>query len=109
MPTPPETFRDFWPRYVLAHRHPVNRGLHYAGTAAAVGLVAFALIKIDPTWLLLAPLPGYGAAWFGHAVFEKNRPETFRHPLWSLRGDFKMALLAVQRKFGSELERFGAR
>ena len=32
MNAPPiETFEDFWPHYVHAHRNPVNRALHYAG------------------------------------------------------------------------------
>jgi hypothetical protein len=33
---------------------------------------------------------GYGFAWFGHFVFEKNRPMTFIYPYYSLLGDFKM-------------------
>jgi hypothetical protein len=41
-------------------------------------------------WLWLAPLCGYGFAWIGHYVFEKNRPATFRHPLYSLAGDWVM-------------------
>ena len=41
-------------------------------------------------WLLLAPVVGYGFAWVGHFVFEKNRPATFTHPVYSLVGDFVM-------------------
>lgn len=43
-------------------------------------------------WLLLLALPvfGYGFAWVGHFFFEKNRPATFTHPLYSLIGDFVM-------------------
>ena len=106
MNAPPiETFEDFWPHYVHAHRNPVNRALHYAGTTAVIGTVALATLTINPGWLLLAPVAGYGPAWLGHFVFEKNKPATFEHPLWSLRGDFKMYALALRGKMQEELDR----
>ena len=88
-----------------AHRDPRNRALHYAGTTAVLGTVAAAALTINPGWLLLAPIVGYGPAWVGHYVFEKNRPATFDHPLWSLRGDFKMYALALRGRMGAEVER----
>ena len=33
---------------------------------------------------------GYGFAWFGHFIFEKNKPATFTYPTFSLMGDFMM-------------------
>jgi len=99
------TFDDFWPHYVHAHQNPVNRALHYAGTSAALGSVAAAALTLNPAWLLLAPVAGYGPAWVGHFVFEKNRPATFQHPLWSLRGDIKMFSLALRGRMRAEVER----
>ncbi len=100
-----DTFEQFWPHYVHAHRDPINRGLHYMGTTAVVGAVATATLTLNPAWLLLAPVVGYGPAWVGHFVFEKNKPATFQHPLWSLRGDFKMYFLALRGRMGDEVER----
>jgi hypothetical protein len=99
------TFEEFWPHYVHAHRNPVNRGLHYVGTTAVIGTVAAAAVTLNPAWLLLAPVVGYGPAWVGHFVFERNKPATFQHPLWSLRGDFRMYGLALRGRMHQELER----
>jgi len=32
------------------------------------------------------PVIGYGVAWVGHFIFEKNRPATFIFPMYSLIG-----------------------
>ncbi|HEX3769303.1 MAG TPA: DUF962 domain-containing protein [Polyangiaceae bacterium] len=100
-----ESFEEFWPHYVHAHRDPVNRAFHYVGTTMVLGTVGLAAVTFNPAWLLLAPVVGYGPAWAGHFVFEKNKPATFEHPLWSLRGDFKMYALALRGRMGAEIER----
>jgi hypothetical protein len=99
------TFEEFWPHYVRAHRHPLNRALHYAGTTAAICTAVTAAATFNPAWLLLMPIAGYGPSWVGHFVFEKNKPATWEHPLWSLRGDFKMYALALRGKMAAEVER----
>jgi hypothetical protein len=99
----PSSFEEFWPYYVTQHQNPINRALHFVGTSAALGCLA--VTPLIPPALLAAPVAGYGAAWIGHFVFEKNRPATFGHPLWSLRGDLKMYRLMWTRKMAAELER----
>ena len=49
-------------------------------------------------WLAAAVVAGYGLAWTGHAFFEKNRPATFRYPLYSLRGDVVLWLEILRGK-----------
>jgi hypothetical protein len=86
-------FRDFdafYAWYLTQHRNRTSRRLHVVGTGCVLALVATAVATLNPWWLLLAPVVGYGFAWLGHYGFEKNRPATFGHPFWSLRSDFVM-------------------
>lgn len=83
-------FESFWPVYVREHGHPVSRALHVTGTGLSL-LLLIALIATGAyAWLWLVPACGYAFAWIGHFVFERNRPATFRHPWWSLRGDLRL-------------------
>ncbi|ANB19159.1 DUF962 domain-containing protein [Dokdonella koreensis] len=84
------SFREFYPFYLSEHRHPVCRRLHFAGSSLVLVVVAAALVSGRWGWLLLVPVIGYGFAWVGHFAFEKNRPATFKHPLYSLAGDWVM-------------------
>jgi hypothetical protein len=96
------SFEEFWPFYLGEHKDPVNRALHYVGTSMAIGTVATA---VNPAWLLLTPVVGYAPAWIGHFVIEGNKPATFKHPLWSLRGDLRMLSYALRGKIADELAR----
>jgi len=81
---------EFYPYYPLEHQGPTCRLLHFTGTALVIVTLLAALATRHWRWLLAAPVSGYGFAWVGHFVFEHNRPATFRHPLYSLAGDFVM-------------------
>jgi hypothetical protein len=84
------SFREFYPYYLDEHRHRTCRRLHFVGSALVVLILLAAALTGRWRWLWLLPLAGYGFAWVGHYVFEKNRPATFKHPLYSLLGDWVM-------------------
>lgn len=84
------TFADFHVFYLSEHRHPVCRRLHFTGTALLCAISALAWVTGDARCLLPLPVAGYGCAWVGHVVFEKNRPATFSHPRYSLLPDFAL-------------------
>lgn len=49
-----------------------------------------AAVSFSPRVLLFCPVFGYSFAWVGHFFFEKNKPATFKYPLFSLACDFIM-------------------
>lgn len=84
------SFAEFYPFYLNEHSNRTCRRLHFAGTSLVIGL-AVSAVASGQYWLLwFLPLAGYGFAWVGHFVFEKNRPATFRYPFYSLWADFVM-------------------
>ncbi|MGP9822881.1 Mpo1-like protein [Ectopseudomonas khazarica] len=85
-----QSFAAFYPYYLQEHSNPVCRRLHYVGSLLVLTILAYALATRQWLWLLAMPLAGYGFAWVGHFVFEKNRPATFQYPLYSLMGDWVM-------------------
>ena len=100
-----ESFEDFWPYYVGAHRKPGCRALHYLGTTLSLSCVGLGIATANPLWFAAAPVAGYGCAWIGHFGLEGNKPATFGHPFYSLRGDFKMAYLALTGRMADEVTR----
>lgn len=80
----------FYPFYLSQHRVRWNRRLHFFGTSVLL-LLLVAAVALRNAWLLIGlPIAGYGFAWAGHFFFEKNRPATFTHPIYSLICDFWM-------------------
>jgi len=85
-----KSLKEFYPYYLLEHQDKTSRTLHFIGTALFLCTVVFALFSGWYTLLIIAPILAYGFAWVGHFFFEKNKPATFRYPLWSLISDFKL-------------------
>lgn len=84
------SFAEFYPYYLQEHSNATCRRLHYVGSLLVLAIIAYAVLTQQWLWLLAIPVVGYGFAWVGHFVFEKNRPATFDYPFYSLMGDWVM-------------------
>nr|WP_273250995.1 Mpo1-like protein [Marinobacter psychrophilus] len=84
------SFTEFYPFYLNEHRNRTCRRLHFIGSSLVLAAIVWVAVSGNLLWLLALPVIGYGFAWVGHFGYEKNRPATFRHPLYSLMGDWVM-------------------
>jgi hypothetical protein len=85
-----KSFAEFYPFYLGEHANRTCRRLHFVGSSLALSCLLTGLVRGQPVYLLYALLCGYGFAWVGHFVFEKNRPASFKRPLYSFMGDWVM-------------------
>ena len=84
------TFAEFYPFYLGEHANRTSRRLHFTGTTIALVLLV-AAVATQLWWLVaVALVEGYAFAWVGHFFFERNRPATFKYPLLSLMGDWRL-------------------
>ncbi len=85
-----KNFKEFYPFYLSEHSNKTCRILHVIGSSLVIALLIYAIVIQQYKLLLLLPVIGYGFAWVGHYVFEKNTPATFKYPLYSFIGDWVM-------------------
>jgi hypothetical protein len=74
---------EYYPKYLLAHRNPINKLLHVFGNFLTVAYVIYIMyLMMISIWftplLLLTPFIVYVGAWPGHFKYEKNEPATFK-------------------------------
>jgi hypothetical protein len=98
-------YAEFWDFYVREHSKPVTRALHFAGTSLGILLLVWFIATGRWYFFPLFFAVGYAFAWFAHFVIEKNRPATFKYPLWSFISDFKMMWYMITGRMGREVER----
>lgn len=99
-----KSFKEFYPFYLTEHSNLVNRWLHFSGTTLVILTFILALATQHFSWLWFMPLFGYSFAWVGHFFVEKNRPATFKYPLWSLGSDFVMYWHIITGQLDKRLE-----
>jgi len=99
------TFREFWPFYLSQHQNPRCRLQHFLGTGLATALVGVTFLTRSFGWLFLALIVGYGFAWWGHFASEKNKPATFKYPLFSFLADWKMFWMMLTGNLDKEFQK----
>ncbi len=101
----PQNYTEFWDFYVAEHSQPMTRLLHFVGTSLGIAFLIFFVARgqwyFFPAFFIL----GYAFSWFGHFVIEKNKPASFRYPLWSFISDFKMMWYMLTGRMGGEVAR----
>lgn len=100
-----KTYWEFWDFYVSEHANPLNRLLHFVGTSLGMVLLVWFLLSGKYLFIPLCFLCGYGFAWFGHFIIEKNKPATFKYPLWSFISDYVMLFYMLTGKMNKEVDR----
>ena len=89
-PTQFSSFAEFYPFYLSEHRNRTCRRLHFVGSSLSLVCLAMLIATGQAQYLLYGLLCGYGCAWLGHFGFEKNKPASFKRPLYSFMGDWVM-------------------
>jgi hypothetical protein len=84
------SFKEFYPEYLNEHSNRNCRRLHFIGSLLVIIVLIYTIITGQWWYLLSLPVIGYGFAWIGHFIFEKNKPATFKNPVYSLMGDWVM-------------------
>lgn len=85
-----KSFAEFYPFYLSEHSNRTCRRLHFVGSTLALACLVMLVVTGQPGWLLAGLVAGYGFAWVGHFGFEKNKPASFKRPLYSFMGDWAM-------------------
>lgn len=92
------SFAEFYPFYINEHSNDTCRRLHFVGTTLILIIVGFSIYASQYSLLWSLPIVGYGFAWVGHFFFEKNKPATFKYPIYSFMGDWVMYKDILTRK-----------
>ncbi|KEC85307.1 MULTISPECIES: DUF962 domain-containing protein [Acinetobacter] len=87
---PIKNYSEFYRFYLTEHRSMMSRRLHAAGSSVGIYFFSKAIRQRKAKYVAYGLLSGYACAWVGHFVFEKNKPASFKQPLYSFISDWRM-------------------
>ena len=92
------SFEKFYPYYLSEHKLKINKVLHAIGSLTGLIFFIIMIYTKNYNYIPVAFLFGYIFACIGHFFFEKNRPATFKYPIYSFIGDWVMLKDILIRK-----------
>lgn len=87
---PIKNYSEFYHFYLTEHRSIMSRRLHAAGSSVGIYFFSKAIRQRKAKYVVYGLVSGYACAWVGHFVFEKNKPASFKQPLYSFISDWRM-------------------
>lgn len=87
---PIKNYSEFYRFYLTEHRSMMSRRLHAAGSSLGIYFFSKAIRQRKAKYVAYGLLSGYACAWVGHFVFEKNKPASFKQPLYSFISDWRI-------------------
>ena len=87
---PIQNYHEFYRFYLTEHRNIMSRRLHVVGSSVGLYFFSKAIRQRKAQYFVYGLLSGYACAWIGHFIFEKNKPASFKQPVYSFISDWRM-------------------
>ena len=87
---PIKNYAEFYKFYLSEHGHVMSRRLHAIGSVAGLYGIYKTVSTGKKRYIVRGIVTGYACAWVGHFFFEKNKPASFKQPLYSFISDWRM-------------------
>lgn len=87
---PIQNYHEFYRFYLTEHRNIMSRRLHMLGSGIGLICLTQMVRQRKPRYFVYGLVAGYACAWVGHFFFEKNKPASFKQPLYSFISDWRM-------------------
>ncbi len=87
---PIKNYHEFYRFYLTEHRDITSRRLHAVGSSVGIYFFSKAIRQRKAKYIAYGLVSGYACAWVGHFIFEKNKPASFKQPLYSFISDWRM-------------------
>jgi hypothetical protein len=100
-----QSFEDFWPHYVRLHQRSQTHFFHALATSSSAALIAAAVWRRQPLFLVLAPLANHLIAQTSHRLFEQNQSTPWKNTAWHTRAELRMLSLVLTGRMAAEVRR----